>query len=108
MSLLIGSITIGLILSLLALGIFISFRVFDFPDITAEGSFVCVLGTNGSGKSTLLNAVAGSFLPDGGRITLNGVDVTHWDEHRRAACRFGGFVQGNGAPAQYGPGRQAE
>jgi len=39
MSLLIGSITIGLLLALLALGIFISFRVFDFPDITAEGSF---------------------------------------------------------------------
>jgi len=39
MTLLIGSITIGLILALLALGIFISFRVFDFPDITAEGSF---------------------------------------------------------------------
>ncbi|MFW9613102.1 MAG: ABC transporter permease [Macellibacteroides fermentans] len=39
MSLLIGSIIIGLILSLLALGMFISFRVFDFPDITAEGSF---------------------------------------------------------------------
>jgi len=39
MSLLIGSLTIGLILALLALGIFISFRIFDFPDITAEGSF---------------------------------------------------------------------
>ncbi|MDA3928944.1 MAG: ABC transporter permease [Prolixibacteraceae bacterium] len=39
MALLIGSITIGLILALLALGIFISFRIFDFPDITAEGSF---------------------------------------------------------------------
>lgn len=39
MSLLVGSIIIGLILSLLALGMFISFRVFDFPDITAEGSF---------------------------------------------------------------------
>ncbi len=39
MSLLIGSVTIGLILSLLALGIFISFRIFKFPDITAEGSF---------------------------------------------------------------------
>jgi putative ABC transport system permease protein len=39
MSLLIGSITIGLILALLALGIFISFRIFDFPDITVEGSF---------------------------------------------------------------------
>ncbi len=39
MTLLIGSITIGLILALLALGIFISFRIFNFPDITAEGSF---------------------------------------------------------------------
>ncbi len=39
MTLLIGSITIGLVLALLAVGIFISFRIFDFPDITAEGSF---------------------------------------------------------------------
>jgi putative ABC transport system permease protein len=30
---------IGLVLSLLALGIFISFKIFDFPDITVEGSF---------------------------------------------------------------------
>ena len=39
MSILITSMIIGLILSLLALGVFISFRVFDFPDITVEGSF---------------------------------------------------------------------
>jgi putative ABC transport system permease protein len=38
MSLLIGAFTIGAILSLLALGVFISFRVFEFPDITADGS----------------------------------------------------------------------
>ncbi len=38
MTLLLGSLTIGLILSLLALGVFISFRVFNFPDITADGS----------------------------------------------------------------------
>ncbi len=38
MTLLIGAMTIGFILSLLALGVFISFRVFDFPDITADGS----------------------------------------------------------------------
>jgi putative ABC transport system permease protein len=38
MTLLIGALTIGLILSLLALGGFISFRVFEFPDITADGS----------------------------------------------------------------------
>src|SRR6185436_2284147 len=38
MTLLIGALTIGFILSLLALGILISFRIFAFPDITAEGS----------------------------------------------------------------------
>jgi putative ABC transport system permease protein len=38
MTLLVGALTIGLILSLLALGVFISFRIFEFPDITADGS----------------------------------------------------------------------
>jgi putative tryptophan/tyrosine transport system permease protein len=38
MTLLLGALTIGLILSLLALGVFISFRIFHFPDITADGS----------------------------------------------------------------------
>jgi len=38
MSLLIGALTIGLILSLLALGMFISFKIYNFADITAEGS----------------------------------------------------------------------
>jgi putative tryptophan/tyrosine transport system permease protein len=38
MTLLIGSWTVGLILAVLALGVFISFRIFAFPDITADGS----------------------------------------------------------------------
>src|SRR5215471_12610777 len=38
MLLLIGALTIGLILALLAFGVFISFRIFEFPDITTEGS----------------------------------------------------------------------
>jgi putative ABC transport system permease protein len=38
MTLLIGALTIGLILSLLALGIYISYRVFDIADITVDGS----------------------------------------------------------------------
>ena len=38
MNLLIGTFTIGCILSLLALGVFISFRIFAFPDITVDGS----------------------------------------------------------------------
>jgi putative ABC transport system permease protein len=38
MTALLSALTIGLILSLLALGVFISFRVFAFPDITVDGS----------------------------------------------------------------------
>ena len=52
MSLVIGAFTIGAILSLLALGVFVSFRVFEFPDITADGSIT--LG--GAVAATLLVA----------------------------------------------------
>jgi len=38
MNLLIGAVTIGLLLSLLALGVYISFRIFNFADITVDGS----------------------------------------------------------------------
>ena len=38
MTLLLGALTIGLILSLLALGIYISYRVLDTADITVDGS----------------------------------------------------------------------
>ncbi|HXC51266.1 MAG TPA: hypothetical protein VN634_10315 [Candidatus Limnocylindrales bacterium] len=38
MTLLLGAMTMGLILSLLGLGVFLSFRVFNFPDITVDGS----------------------------------------------------------------------
>ncbi|MFZ5425845.1 MAG: ABC transporter ATP-binding protein [Thermodesulfobacteriota bacterium] len=49
-----------------------------------QGDFITVIGSNGAGKSTTLNAVAGSFFPDSGRITLGGDDITNWPEHRRA------------------------
>lgn len=48
------------------------------------GEFVIVLGANGSGKSTLLNAIAGTFVPDEGRVRIDDADVTRWPEHRRA------------------------
>ncbi len=38
MNLLIGALTLGLILAILALGVYVSFRIFNIPDITAEGS----------------------------------------------------------------------
>ena len=51
----------------------------------ADGEFVSVIGGNGAGKSTLLNAVCGTWLTDGGKILIDGIDVTRLPEHKRAA-----------------------
>ncbi len=37
---------------------------------------VALIGPNGSGKTTALRLLAGTMRPDGGRIELDGVDVT--------------------------------
>lgn len=66
MTLLIGSLTIGLILSLLSLGVYISFRIFEFPDITADGSIT--LGASVSaillvqGYDPVIATMAGAML----------------------------------------------
>lgn len=49
-----------------------------------QGDFVTVLGSNGAGKSTLFGAIAGTFLPDGGTITLDGQDITRLPDYRRS------------------------
>ena len=49
-----------------------------------EGESVAVIGGNGAGKSTLMNSVAGTWLVDSGRIVLDGMDITHLPEHKRA------------------------
>jgi len=69
MTLLIGSLTIGLILSLLAFGILTSFRVVAFDDLTVDGSFtlggataaiLIVSGVNPL-PATLCGALAGAM-----------------------------------------------
>ena len=49
-----------------------------------EGDFVTVIGGNGAGKSTMLNAITGVFGVDEGKIVIDGVDVTHLPEYKRA------------------------
>ncbi|MGI5899373.1 MAG: ABC transporter permease [Christensenellales bacterium] len=46
MSLITGSLQLGLIYALLALGIFISFRILNIPDLTADGSFTLGLAVS--------------------------------------------------------------
>ena len=42
----------------------------------AAGQFLAVMGASGSGKSTLLHLMAGLASPDGGRVIVNGEDLT--------------------------------
>ena len=50
-----------------------------------DGDFVTVIGGNGAGKSTMLNAIAGVWPIDSGNIAIDGYEITHLSEHRRAA-----------------------
>lgn len=61
-------------------------RAMDGMNLTLnKGDFVTVIGGNGAGKSTMLNAIAGTFPVDSGVIMIDGKDVTHLPEYKRAA-----------------------
>src|SRR5262245_65346320 len=108
MSLLLGALTLGFIFAFIALGVYISFRIFDFPDITADGS-----STLGAALSAVLlvhkvnpllataAAFAGGFLA--GTLTgtlatkfkINGLLAGRSEEHtselqslRHLVCRL--------------------
>jgi branched-chain amino acid transport system ATP-binding protein len=46
-----------------------------------------VIGPNGAGKSTLFNLITGHIMPDGGRVLLDGRDITGSPPYR--ICRMG-------------------
>ncbi|WP_432136345.1 MULTISPECIES: ABC transporter ATP-binding protein [unclassified Streptomyces] len=56
---------------------------FDIP----RGELVALKGRSGSGKTTLLNLVGGLDTPDGGRITVDGTDLSELGEDGLLALR---------------------
>jgi len=52
-----------------------------------EGEFFVMLGKSGSGKSTLLNMLSGIDSPDGGRIWIDGTDITALNDTRQTLFR---------------------
>lgn len=48
-----------------------------------RGEFITLLGSSGCGKTTTLRIIAGLDTPDGGRVLLNGVDVTNLEPNKR-------------------------
>lgn len=65
-------------------------------DITldvAEGEALGVIGPNGAGKSSLFNLITGMLRPDGGTITLGGVDITGAPARQRVRAGVGRSFQ---------------
>ena len=58
-----------------------------------DGEILGLIGHNGAGKTTLMDCVSG-FLPiDGGRVFIQGHDVTEWAPHDRAVVGLGRSFQ---------------
>ena len=92
MTLLIGALTLGLILALLALGVYVSFRIFNIPDMTAEGSV------------TLGASVAAAMMVGGHNAVLaTAAGHCRWNGRRRRYRAAGHQVQ-NQRTAQRHPG----
>src|SRR5438552_1036694 len=61
-----------------------------------EGEALGIVGHNGMGKTTLLKTVMGLLPARGGRIVIDGVDVTRWPAHERSRLGIGYVPQGRG------------
>lgn len=62
--------------------------VLDVPKFEMQaGEQVVLVGSSGGGKTTLLNVIAGISTPDGGRVVVDGVDVTALPEASRDRFR---------------------
>ena len=57
------------------------------------GEVVALLGPNGSGKTTCFYSIAGLFTPEGGRVSIDGRDVTRLPMYRRARLGIGYLPQ---------------
>jgi branched-chain amino acid transport system ATP-binding protein len=58
-----------------------------------QGQALALLGRNGTGKTTLINTIVGHTRRFGGRIWLDGKDVTAFKPHQRARAGIGWVPQ---------------
>src|SRR5437588_7158200 len=53
----------------------------------APGEALGIIGPNGAGKTTLFGIIGGAIAPDGGRVLLDGADITRLSAAQR--CQLG-------------------
>ena len=63
------------------------YAVHDLSLGLEEGGLLCILGSSGCGKTTTLNMIGGFLKPDGGRVLLDGQDITALPPERRVPVR---------------------
>jgi branched-chain amino acid transport system ATP-binding protein len=56
----------------------------DVSFAVLPGELLGLIGPNGAGKSTLFNLIAGVMPPSGGKIIVDGTDVTGWRSYDMA------------------------
>jgi len=70
--------------------------LFDVSIDVDEGEVLAVLGTNGAGKSTLLRAISGLTPPRGGKVLLDGRNVTGTSPVKMASLGLAHMPGGRG------------
>lgn len=67
--------------------------VIDVSLEISSGQIIGLLGPNGAGKTTCFYMIAGLVNGNGGKITLDGIDITHSPMHKRAQLGLGYLPQ---------------
>jgi putative ABC transport system ATP-binding protein len=52
-----------------------------------RGEFVAIVGASGSGKTTLLNLIGGLDRPNGGKILVDGIEITDLNDDQMSEMR---------------------
>ena len=84
-------------MKLIAKGIFKSYKgrkvVNDISIEVNQGEIVGLLGPNGAGKTTSFYMIVGLIKPDGGKISLDSLDITTLPMYKRAQKGLGYLAQ---------------